>query len=154
MVPLLLIGMACLLPAAQAAAEHPQNGRPHPSAHNPIKQGASLLDTYIQLLKPSVSVAPKQSGRSGRTTLEVKLAGASSVNPYTPTVSPEVSGTVFDVLNTWDALKVGVKQPQPTSRQYPLPASTQPRLCCHCCAAVPLSRVTDCTEYGDSFQEG
>lgn len=72
-----------------------------------------LLDTYIQLLKPSISVAPKQSGRDGRTTLQVKLAGPSSVNPFAPSVAPEVSGTVVDVLHTWDAFKVRVAHKYP-----------------------------------------
>jgi hypothetical protein len=78
---------------------------PDPSAHQPIALGSSLLDSYIQLSSPKVSVAAQQSGRAGRTTLTVAIP-SSSANQFMPVVSPEAQGTTFDVLKTWDALKV------------------------------------------------
>lgn len=95
-----MLAFACLLSLATA-----KNGMPDPSAHQPISLGSSLLDSYIQLSKPKVSIAAQQSGRAGRTTLTVAIP-SSSANQFMPVVSPEEQGTTFDVLYTWDALKV------------------------------------------------
>jgi hypothetical protein len=97
-----LLALSCLLATAAG-----RNGLPDPTAHQPISMGSSLLDSYIQLSKPKVSIAAHQSGRAGRTTLTVAIP-SSSAKQFMPVVSPEAQGTTFDVLKTWDALKVRI----------------------------------------------
>lgn len=65
-----------------------------------------LLDSYIQLANPKVSLDARRSGRPGTMPLTLQLS-ESSVNKYSSVISPQaVEGITVDVLNTWDAFKV------------------------------------------------
>lgn len=96
----------CLLTLAAAAV---RNGKPADhilaTTSGSIRADAALLDSYIQLLNPNIAFSAQQTGRDDRTTLTVKLTD-SSVNKFTPVVSPQSQGITVDVLHTWEALKV------------------------------------------------
>lgn len=77
---------------------------------NGLPPRVALLDSYIQFIQPGVAISAQQSGREGRTTVTV-TAVRDGMNPYMPVSSPQTQGMTFDVLNTWDALKVRAVEP-------------------------------------------
>lgn len=81
------------------------NGQPDLSSPLLVNPQTSLLDSYIHIYQPTLAISAKQSGREGRTTLTIKVDDR-SVSQFMPVVSPQTQGMTFDVLRTWDALKV------------------------------------------------
>lgn len=96
----------CLLLVAAVGVTAAPAGAPPSDAYQGILPRDALLDSYIQFLHPSIALSAQQSGRDGRTTVTVTAVRDGGMNPYMPVSSPETQGMTFDLLDTFDALKV------------------------------------------------
>lgn len=66
---------------------------------------APLFTYYYELSEPTVRPSARTAVRPGRTALTVSYSEP-KVSRHMPVTVPDKQGTVHDVINTWQALKV------------------------------------------------
>lgn len=112
-----LSAAVCLLVAnavSVADEQHLQLKSSSTSSGHISQNGASttkarqLYTHYIDFTQPEVKLAKGCGLREGCTGLTVTLPSPAAVSKFMPVIVPKSTGMTHDVVDTWNALKVGV----------------------------------------------